>query len=115
MDLPESMGSVTAPSVIVIDRVLLPAREAGSWLDRLRAEYAPGACQRGMRLADTWWCYVDPDAIEVTVRWELPDVASFWVMRHAARTDRLRDEVKPDSLMTEPKALVPVNRKAADR
>lgn len=88
MDLPESMGSVTAPSVIVIDRVLLPAREAGSWLDRLRAEYAPGACQRGMRLADTWWCYVDPDAIEVTVRWELPDVASFWVMRHAARTDR---------------------------
>jgi len=82
------MGSVTAPSVIVIDRVLLPAREAGSWLDRLRAEYAPGACQRGMRLADTWWCYVDPDAIEVTVRWELPDVASFWVMRHAARTDR---------------------------
>jgi len=88
VDLPESMGSVTAPSVIVIDRVLLPAREAGSWLDRLRAEYAPGACQRGMRLADTWWCYVDPDAIEVTVRWELPDVASFWVMRHAARTDR---------------------------
>ena len=88
MDLPESMGSVTAPSVMVIDRVLLPAREAGSWLDRLRAEYAPGACQRGMRLADTWWCYVDPDAIEVTVRWELPDVASFWVMRHAARTDR---------------------------
>ena len=88
MDLPESVGSATAPSVIVIDRVLLPAREAGSWLDRLRAEYAPGACQRGMRLADTWWCYVDPDAIEVTVRWELPDVASFWVMRHAARTDR---------------------------
>ena len=88
MDLPESVRSVTAPSVIVIDRVLLPAREAGSWLDRLRAEYAPGACQRGMRLADTWWCYVDPDAIEVTVRWELPDVASFWVMRHAARTDR---------------------------
>ena len=85
---PESMGSVTAPSVIVIDRVLLPAREAGSWLDLLRAEYAPGACQRGMRLADTCWCYVDPDAIEVTVRWELPDVASFWVMRHAARTDR---------------------------
>jgi hypothetical protein len=88
VDLPESVGSVTAPSVIVIDRVLLPAGEAGSWLDRLRAEYAPGACQRGMRLADTCWCYVGPDAIEVTVRWELPDVASFWAMRHTARTDR---------------------------
>ena len=79
---------MTAPSVTVIDRVLLPAGEAKSWLDRLRAEYAPGACQRGMGLADTWWCYVGPDAIEVTVRWELPDVASFWAMRHAARSDR---------------------------
>jgi hypothetical protein len=86
--LPEPGGSVTAPSVAVIDRVLLPAGEARSWLDRLRTEYAPGACDRGMRLADTWWGYVGPDAIEVTVRWELPDVASFWAMRHAARTDR---------------------------
>jgi hypothetical protein len=84
----EPGGPVTAPSVTVIDRVLLPAGEARNWLDRLRAEYAPGACQRGMRLADTWWCYVGPDDIEVTVRWELLDVASFWAMRHAARTDR---------------------------
>jgi hypothetical protein len=41
-----------------------------------------------MRLADAWWCFLGADAIEVTVRWELPDVASFWAMRFAA----LRDE-----------------------
>jgi hypothetical protein len=76
------------PSVTVVDRVLLPAGDARSWLDRLRGEYAPGARRRGMRLADTWWRYTGPDAIEVTVRWELPDVASFWTMRFAARNDR---------------------------
>jgi hypothetical protein len=73
--------------VTVIDRVLLQASDATGWLDRLRAEYLSGAERRGMRLADTWWCHVGPDAIEVTVRWELPDVASFWAMRFAARKD----------------------------
>ncbi len=76
------------PSVTVVDRVLLPAGDASSWLERLRGEYATGAQRRGMRLSDTCWCYVGPDAIEVTVRWELPDVASFWSMRFAARNDR---------------------------
>ena len=76
------------PPVNVIDRVLLRALDAQSWLERLRTEYAPGAERRGMRLADSWWCYDGPDAIEVTVRWELPDLASFWAMRHAANRDR---------------------------
>jgi hypothetical protein len=75
------------PPVTVVDRVLLPAGDARGWLDRLRAEYATGAGQRGMRLADSWWCYVGPDAIEVTARWELPDVAAFWAMRFAAGKD----------------------------
>jgi hypothetical protein len=74
--------------VSVVDRVLLRAGDAQGWLERLRAEYAAGAELRGMRLADSWWCYDGPDAIEVTIRWELPDVASFWGMRHAAGRDR---------------------------
>jgi hypothetical protein len=37
-----------------------------------------------MRLTGAWWSYVGPDAVEVTVRWELADVASFWAMRRAA-------------------------------
>jgi hypothetical protein len=74
-------------SVIVIDRVTVRAGDAVSWIDRVRGEYASGAARRGMRLADTWWCYVGPDAVEITVRWELADVASFWAMRRAASQD----------------------------
>jgi len=74
-------------SVTVIDRVWLRASDAAGWMDRLRAEYASGAEQRGMRLAGTWWCYVGPEAVEITIRWELADVASFWAMRRAASQD----------------------------
>jgi hypothetical protein len=76
------------PPVNVVDRVLLPASEVPGWLERLHTEYADGAQQRGMRLADSWWSYDGPDAIEVTIRWELPDVTSFWAMRHAAGSDK---------------------------
>jgi hypothetical protein len=74
-------------SVIVIDRVTVRAGDAVSWIDRVRGEYASGAARRGMRLADTWWCYVGPETLEITVRWELADVASFWAMRRAASQD----------------------------
>ncbi|MDQ1395898.1 MAG: hypothetical protein QOG64_1157, partial [Acidimicrobiaceae bacterium] len=37
---------MAVPSVSVVDRLLLPAGDALSWLDRLRVEYAPGAEQR---------------------------------------------------------------------
>lgn len=73
-----------ARAVAVIDRVVLPAENATEWVDRMRAEYAPGAAERGMQLADSWWAYVGPDQIEVTLRWELPDSATFWAMRFAA-------------------------------
>ena len=75
------------PSVTVIDRVSLHAGDATGWLDRMRDEYASGAVRRGMQLVDTCWTYVGPDAVEVTVRWELADVASFWAMRRAASDD----------------------------
>jgi len=76
-----------ARAVAVIDRVVLPAENATEWVDRMRAEYAPGAAERGMQLADSWWAYVGPDQIEVTLRWELPDSATFWAMRFAAARD----------------------------
>ena len=75
------------PGVSIVDRVTLGADDAIGWLDRMRAEYAPRAAARGMRLAGSWWSYVGPAAVEVTVRWELPDVASFWAMRRAAAQD----------------------------
>ena len=71
----------------IVDRVTLGSDDALPWLDRLRVSYAPGAARRGMRLAGSWWSYVGPDAVEVTVRWELPDVAAFWAMRRAAAED----------------------------
>ena len=52
-------------SVIVIDRVTVCAGDAVGWIDRVRGEYASGAAGRGMRLADTWWCYVGPDTVEI--------------------------------------------------
>jgi NIPSNAP protein len=73
--------------VSIVDRVTLGSDDALAWLDRLRASYAPGAARRGMRLAGSWWSYVGPDAVEVTVRWELPDSAAFWAMRRAAAED----------------------------
>jgi hypothetical protein len=75
------------PAVTIVDRVTLGAGDALGWLDRLRAEYVPGAEQRGMRFAGAWWSHVGPDAVEVTVRWELADVPSFWAMRRAAAQD----------------------------
>ena len=71
----------------IIDRVTLAGDDAAGWLARLRAEYAPGAERRGMRLAGAWWSYVGPGSVEVTVRWELADVRSFWAMRRAAQQD----------------------------
>jgi hypothetical protein len=74
-------------SVAIIDRVTLAGDEAMPWLDRMRAEYAPAAEGRGMRLTGTWWTHVDADAIEVCLLWELPDVAAFWSMKRAAHSD----------------------------
>lgn len=75
------------PGVTIVDRVTLAAATAEDWLDRLRSEYAPAAGDRGMRLAGAWWSYVGPDAVEVTVQWQLADVAAFWAMRRAAAQD----------------------------
>jgi hypothetical protein len=78
---------VDGQGVTIVDRVTLAGGDAPGWLDRLRTDYALGAARRGMRLAGSWWSYVGPDAVEVTVSWELPDVASFWAMRRAAAQD----------------------------
>jgi hypothetical protein len=78
---------VEGTAVAVVDRVTLGADDAPVWLDRLRAEYAPAAERRGMRLAGTSWSYVGHAEVEVTVRWELADVAAFWAMRRAAAQD----------------------------
>jgi hypothetical protein len=75
------------PAAAILDRVTLPADEARPWLDRLRADYAPGAERRGMQLRGTWLSHVGGDSVEVCVLWNLPDVAAFWAMRAAALTD----------------------------
>jgi len=76
-----------AEAVTIVDRVTLGADDATGWLARLRADYAPAAAQRGMRLAGTWWSYVGPAEVEVTATWELVDIAAFWAMRRAAAQD----------------------------
>src|SRR6185369_12825891 len=64
---------VVTGRVAIIDRVTLAGDQAMPWLDRLRAEYAPAAQARGMRLPGTWWTHADEDAIEVCLVWELAD------------------------------------------
>jgi hypothetical protein len=73
--------------IAILDRVTLPADEARTWLDRMHAEYAPAAKERGMRLASVWTSPVEADAVEVCILWELPDTASFWRMRAGALAD----------------------------
>jgi NIPSNAP protein len=80
-------GLMDGPGVTIVDRVTLGAGDAMAWLGRLRSDYAPGAERRGMQLAAAWWSHVGPDAVEVTVRWDLADVAAFWAMRRAAGQD----------------------------
>jgi hypothetical protein len=79
-------------SIAIVDRVTLAAGEAQPWIARLRAEYAPAAAGRGMHLTGTWCSHVDADAVEVLVLWELADVAAFWAMRNAARSDPSVDD-----------------------
>jgi hypothetical protein len=74
-------------SIVILDRVTLPADEARAWVDRMHAEYAPAARERGMQLNGTWSSNVDADAVEVCILWQLPDIPAFWRMRAATLAD----------------------------
>jgi hypothetical protein len=75
-----------APAVVIVDRVTLPRTSANDWIARLRAEYLPGAQDRGLRLAGVWttrgtWAAPGVDAVEVVVTWTLAALGDFWRSR----------------------------------
>ena len=71
-----------APQVAILDRVTLPRRKAGPWIERLHREYRPTAEARGLTLAGLWQTRAeDPHAVEVVVLWTLPGAHEFFGTR----------------------------------
>jgi hypothetical protein len=81
--------------VFVIDRVVTRPGCARRFVDTYLAEYAPGACDRGMTLREVlvsppiWF---DADANTVTITWTLPNVRAWWEMTWKGRPDPLLGE-----------------------
>lgn len=76
--------------VRILDTITVARDAATDWLSELRSEYVPGAEQRGMRLAATWWAHserTDADAVDIVLLWEIADVWGFWGMRGSAAAD----------------------------
>jgi hypothetical protein len=76
--------------VFVIDRVVTKPGCARTFVDTYLAEYAPGACSRGMTLCDV---LVSPPiwsadlSNTVTISWTLPSVQAWWEMTWKGRPD----------------------------
>ncbi|MFD0902976.1 hypothetical protein [Actinomadura sediminis] len=71
----------------ILDTVVLPEREADGWLRRCRAEYLPGARERGLRLERVWRSYTGPEQVAVHLLWSLPTPYDFYAMRATAAAD----------------------------
>jgi len=71
-----------APEVGVLDRVTLPRRKAGPWIERMHREYRPAAEARGLTLTGMWQTRAeDPHAVEVVLLWTLPGPREFFATR----------------------------------
>jgi hypothetical protein len=80
---------VTA-EIYIIDRVITRPGCARKFVDCYLAEYAPGACERGMTLRDVlvsppiWF---DDRSNTVTITWSLPSAQAWWEMTWKGRPD----------------------------
>jgi hypothetical protein len=74
--------SAEPAEVTVFDEVVLPVAAADDWLQRWRAEYLPGAGERGLRLRGAWRGYTeDPEHAVVVIQWSLSTIESFFSSR----------------------------------
>ncbi|MFE2989662.1 hypothetical protein [Streptomyces sp. NPDC059262] len=73
--------------VQVLDVVLLAGDDVDEWLRRWRAEYLPGAVDRGMVEERLWRAWTGPDTVAVRILWSLPDSGAFFAARAAAGAD----------------------------
>lgn len=81
------MRAEPAP-VTIFDEVVLPAAEADAWLARWRAQYLPGARQRGLQLRGAWRGHTeDPEHAVVVIHWNLATIEAFFASRGQAGAD----------------------------
>lgn len=79
--------------VFVIDRVITRPGCARRFVDTYLAEYAPGACERGMKLRDVlvsppiWFDESVERVNTVTITWTLPSAPAWWQMTWKGRPD----------------------------
>jgi|SRR3954447_2671744 hypothetical protein len=71
-----------APEVAIVDRVTLPRREAGPWVERMQRDYRPSAEARGLTLAGLWQTHADDaETVEVMVLWTVAGPREFFRSR----------------------------------
>ncbi len=74
----------------VIDEITLPPGKAPHFMERLGANYVPGAAERELNLVGCWMSPpVEPEgeAMQIVVLWSLEDSATFWRQKHRAVAD----------------------------
>lgn len=74
-------------TVTVIDEIAMPSDRVDEWTSRWRADYLPGAGERGMRMARQWRRFTSAETMTVLIQWELPGIYEFYRMRAAAGAD----------------------------
>jgi hypothetical protein len=74
--------------VTIFDEVVLPVAAADAWLERWRADYLPGAVQRGLHFQGSWRGHTeDPEHAVVVIQWGLPTSDAFFASRAQSRVD----------------------------
>jgi hypothetical protein len=69
-------------AVTIFDEVVLPVAGADAWLERWRAEYLPGALERGLSLQGAWRGYSqDPGQAVVVIQWKVATIGAFFASR----------------------------------
>ncbi len=69
-------------AVTIFDEVVLPVDGAAGWLERWRAEYLPGALERGLTLGGAWRGYSeDPGQAVVVIQWNVATIGEFFASR----------------------------------
>lgn len=75
--------------VQILDTVVLAGDRVEGWLRRWRADYLPGARDRGMVAERVWRTWTGPDTAAVRILWSLPDSGAFYAARGASGRDPL--------------------------
>jgi hypothetical protein len=75
-------------AVTIFDDLVLPVDAVDGWFAQWRADYLPGATERGLQLAGAWRGFTeDPENVAVVIQWTLPTVGAFFGSRGRGGAD----------------------------